>query len=174
MGELNHAIESVLAFIERGGGVQWAIFWTVAAMWTLILERAAYLALQYPKDRQETKERWYARKERHSWHAHQVRTMLINQTYGKLRSTVPLAKTFVTVCPLLGLLGTVVGMIEVFDVMKLSGNSNARALASGVSRATTTTMAGMVAALSGLFITTQLERHASNERRRLEDALSTD
>ena len=65
-------------------------------------------------------------------------------------STLGLIKALVALCPLLGLLGTVTGMIEVFDVMAISGSGNARAMAAGVSQATVSTMAGMVSALSGL------------------------
>ncbi len=52
---------------------------------------------------------------------------------------------------MLGLLGTVVGMIHVFDVMAVTGNGNARSMASGISQATISTMAGMVIAISGLY-----------------------
>ena len=47
----------------------------------------------------------------------------------------------------MGLMGTVTGMIEVFDVMAISGSGNPRSMAAGVSKATVPTMAGMVAAL---------------------------
>jgi len=66
-------------------------------------------------------------------------------------------------CPMFGLLGTVTGMIEVFDVMAVAGGGNARGMASGVSKATLPTMAGMVAAISGMLFSTQLERRAESE-----------
>jgi biopolymer transport protein ExbB len=49
-------------------------------------------------------------------------------------------------------------MIEVFDVMTILGTGNPRAMASGVSKATIPTMAGMVVALSGLFFRHFFER----------------
>ncbi|MFP4002417.1 MAG: MotA/TolQ/ExbB proton channel family protein, partial [Alphaproteobacteria bacterium] len=79
--------------------------------------------------------------------------------------------TLVAVAPLFGLLGTVTGMVEVFDVMALTGSSNARAMASGITKATIPTMAGMVAALSGLYFSTQLERRARRAVERVEDDL---
>jgi biopolymer transport protein ExbB len=82
-------------------------------------------------------------------------------------------KTLVALCPLLGLLGTVTGMIEVFDVMAVAGNGNPRAMASGVSMATIPTMAGMVAALSGLYMSAQLTNFARDEAQRLGDLLTT-
>jgi biopolymer transport protein ExbB len=68
-------------------------------------------------------------------------------------------------------MGTVTGMIEVFDVMAISGSGNARSMASGVSKATIPTMAGMVGALSGVFASTWLNRKVKTERAHLEEAL---
>ena len=82
-------------------------------------------------------------------------------------------KTLVALCPMIGLLGTVTGMVSVFDVMAISGTGNARAMASGVYRATLPTMAGMVVALSGIYFSVQLENLAKRERRELEDELGS-
>ena len=86
----------------------------------------------------------------------------------------PVIKTLVAVCPLLGLMGTVTGMIEVFDVMAISGSGNARSMASGVSKATIPTMAGMVGALSGVFLITVLNQKISKESEELEDHLTSE
>jgi biopolymer transport protein ExbB len=83
-----------------------------------------------------------------------------------------MARTLITVCPMLGLLGTVTGMIEVFDVMAIAGSGNTRAMASGVSKATIPTMAGMVAALSGMMLIVQLERFVDQETERVADGLT--
>ncbi len=65
-------------------------------------------------------------------------------------------------------------MIQVFEVMAISGTSNARSMAAGVSRATVPTMAGMVGALSGVFLVTILTRNAKRNANLLEDALTMD
>ena len=83
-----------------------------------------------------------------------------------LNRTIPLIKTLVALCPLLGLLGTVTGMVEAFDVMAIAGSGNPRAMASAVSRAILPTMAGMVAALSGFVFSVQIEKRAQSERKR--------
>ena len=75
---------------------------------------------------------------------------------------------------LLGLLGTVTGMIEVFNVMAVTGGGDAKSMAGGVERSTIPTMAGMVSALSGLFANTQLQRMAAREQQLLEDQLTSD
>ena len=81
-------------------------------------------------------------------------------------------KTLVAAAPLFGLLGTVTGMVEVFDVMAITGSSNARAMAAGISKATLPTMSGMVASLSGLFFIAQLESRSKREISYVEDNLS--
>ena len=83
-------------------------------------------------------------------------------------------QTLVALCPLLGLLGTVTGMISVFQVMAVSGSGNVRAMAAGVSQATVPTMAGMVGALSGVLLITLLSRRAAHEVEFLEDSLTMD
>ena len=75
---------------------------------------------------------------------------------------------------LLGLLGTVTGMISVFEVMAVSGTGNARSMAAGVSRATIPTMAGMVGALSGVFLVTVLTRTVKRRIQFLEDEMTMD
>jgi biopolymer transport protein ExbB len=91
-----------------------------------------------------------------------------------IRHNMTMIKTLVALCPLLGLLGTVTGMIDVFNVLAVSGGADARAMAGGVSRATIPTMAGMVAALSGVFAHTWLERVAMRETLLLQDHLTRD
>ena len=71
----------------------------------------------------------------------------------------------------MGLLGTVSGMIEVFQVMAFSGSGNARSMAAGIFKATIPTMAGMVAALSGIAMSTYLKRKVSNQRHLIREAL---
>jgi protein TonB len=78
-----------------------------------------------------------------------------------------LLKTLAAICPLLGLLGTVTGMIVIFDVMGILPNLSPRAVAGGVSKATVTTMAGMVGALSGFFPAIWLHRLTKARARQL-------
>ena len=82
-----------------------------------------------------------------------------------------LVRVVSVVAPLMGLLGTVTGMIEVFEVMAISGSGNPRSMASGVAKATVPTMAGMVAALSGVAMGTYITRTAQRERELLADEL---
>lgn len=58
--------------------------------------------------------------------------------------------TVAAIAPLLGLLGTVVGMIDVFTQITTVGTGNANALAGGISEALLTTAAGLIVAITAL------------------------
>ena len=100
-----------------------------------------------------------------------IRNELISQVSVETHRFILTIETMMQILPLLGLLGTVVGMIGVFDVMTFFGTGNARLMASGVSQATIPTMAGLVAALSGLYIANLLKRTADDQVHKLADLL---
>ena len=56
-------------------------------------------------------------------------------------------KVFSAIAPLLGLLGTVVGMIETFQLITLFGTGDPKLMASGISKALVTTMLGLIVAI---------------------------
>jgi len=123
---------------------------------------------------EDIRNNWENRPERRSWHAHQIREMMISRFSMATNKGITMIQTLVALCPLLGLLGTVTGMISVFQVMAASGSGNVRAMAAGVSQATVPTMAGMVGALSGVLLVTLLTRRAAREVEFLEDSLTMD
>lgn len=62
------------------------------------------------------------------------------------------------ITPLLGLLGTVIGMIKVFSAIRLEGTGNAAVLAGGISEALITTAAGLTVAIPSLFFYRYFQR----------------
>ena len=100
------------------------------------------------------------------------RDQIISEVSAETRKFILTIETMMQILPLLGLLGTVVGMIKVFDVMTFFGTGNARLMASGVSQATIPTMAGLVAAISGLYIANLLKRKAEDEINKIADQLT--
>lgn len=168
------ALEDVRDFFELGGDVLFLIGILTLVMWTLILERILYFTLRYPGVARHALGVWEARAERVSWHAHRVRELLISTAQQELERNMPLIRTCVALCPLMGLLGTVTGMIEVFEVMAISGSGNPRSMAAGVSKATVPTMAGMVAALSGVAMSAWLQRKVIRERDLLGEHMTMD
>jgi biopolymer transport protein ExbB len=165
------AVAAIRSFMELGGDVLWGIMFALFLMWTLILERIWYLYRVHPVRRREVLAAWESRVDTKSWYARQIRDGMISETTLALKQNIGLIKALIAICPLLGLLGTVTGMVTVFDVMTYSGSSNARAMAAGVSMATVPTMAGMVAALSGVYLGTWLEHKAQTESDELADLL---
>lgn len=164
----------LLAFMEQGGEVLWLIAALLFAMWTLIFERVWYLKFAWKQDATKVIAKWEGRAERKSWEAKQIRSMLLSQASMQINQFMPMIKAMVALCPLLGLLGTVWGMIEVFNVMAVTGGGDAKSMAEGVQKATIPTMAGMVAALSGVFANTYVTRIAQREGKLLWDNLTTD
>ena len=165
-------LEAIRDFLELGGDVLLVIAALTLAMWALIIERLLFFVLRLPGIARSTIQSWEARSERASWHAHQVRELMISTATQEIERNMSLIKTCVALCPLLGLLGTVTGMIEVFEVMAISGSGNPRSMAAGVSKATVPTMAGMVAALSGVAMSAYLQRKVTTERTHLADQLT--
>lgn len=165
------APEWFVEFIETGGDVLWALLAVTILLWTLIVERLWFFNFVFPRHARDWRAEWRERSDRRSWRARAVRELLVARADAELRAGLPVLKMLIAICPLLGLLGTVTGMIQVFDVVALKGTSDARAMASGVSQATIPTMAGMVIALSGLYFATRLPQRAERETRRLADQL---
>jgi biopolymer transport protein ExbB len=162
-----------IAFMEQGGNVLWAILAVTFLMWTLIFERYWYFQSEHKQLIREAAEQWESRPERRSWSAHQIRESIISQASDRIVGSLPLIQTCVALCPLLGLLGTVTGMIAVFDAMATQGG-NARSMAAGVSMATIPTMSGMVASLSGVVGSTILKRKIDYDTELFQDHLTMD
>jgi len=174
MVALMDSLEAIQAFMEAGGEVLYLIAGLTFVMWTLILERVWYFRSGLQKEVQATLDSWESRKERKSWGAHRVREALISRVSEKINANLDMITTMVMLAPLFGLLGTVWGMIEVFNVLAVTGGGDAKSMAGGVSKATIPTMAGMVAALSGVFGNTYVTGTAERENQLLEDHLTMD
>ncbi|MEM8988587.1 MAG: MotA/TolQ/ExbB proton channel family protein [Pseudomonadota bacterium] len=166
-----NAYAGLIDFLETGGQVLFIIMIATFVMWALIVERFWFFSTGYGALAKRAKRAWEARTDHKSWYAHAVRERLLSEVRIEAERSLSLIKAMVAIAPLLGLLGTVTGMVEVFDVMAVTGSSNARAMASGVSKATIPTMAGMVASLSGVFLSNVLDRRAKRSVEKLADDL---
>lgn len=165
-------IHSIQDLVDQGGPVLWVIFLVCTLLWLLILERIWFLRIAWPRRARQLVAQWNGRSDRYSWRARKIRELTVSEVNMQLHSMLPLIKVLVALCPLLGLLGTVVGMIGVFEVIAVSGNDDAQAMARGVYRATIPTMAGLVVALTGIYFTVRLRQLADIETARLVDRLA--
>ena len=169
----NDAYLALIRFMEMGGDVLWLIALITFLMWTLIFERIWFFQSEHKSLVREATENWEGRAERNSWSAHQIREALISDASDRITGSLPIIQTCVALCPLFGLLGTVTGMITVFDAMATQGG-NARSMAAGVSMATIPTLSGMIASLSGLVASTFIKRKVEYEIELFEDHLTLD
>jgi biopolymer transport protein ExbB len=92
--------------------------------------------------------------------------LMLRQTHFVDRSIKSIA-ILASVAPLLGLLGTVNGMIATFLVIATSGTGDAKALASGISEALITTQTGLVVAVPGLFLANYMRRRSEKIKSRI-------
>jgi len=76
------------------------------------------------------------------------------------------------VAPLLGLLGTVLGMIETFEVISFFGTGNAKAMAGGISVALVTTQTGLLVAIPGILVSGVLSKRAAQLQNQLDEITS--
>jgi biopolymer transport protein ExbB len=165
-------IITLRTFMEMGGVVLWYIAATTFVMWALIFERFWYIQTDHVKEVGKALSYWNNRSERKSWNAHRIREGLISEVNMSLSANMAFIKTLISLLPLLGLLGTVTGMITVFEAMSSGGN--ARSMAAGVSMATIPTMSGMVATLSGVLANTFLTSKIQTDSDFMTDTLTMD
>ncbi|MEJ2406179.1 MAG: MotA/TolQ/ExbB proton channel family protein [Candidatus Thiodiazotropha sp.] len=136
-----HLPTDALSLLERGGVVLLVILLLSFLMWTLIA--FAYLKL------------W--------WKVEQ-------DAQDALLTWLPLILSLVQILPMLGLLGTIEAMIELFYVIAQHGTGNIRAMAGGISQALITTLAGLVTSLSGYYFSSDLQ-HRLQQRLAVSEVL---
>lgn len=141
-------------FIDQGGPIVLVLFFISMYLFILIAAKFKFLFF----DISETQEEF----EKKMKNLDKDQYYLLNSSIHKSDFKSVVLKDFttiqilITLCPVLGLLGTVTGMIEVFDVVSFFGTGNARALASGITKATLPTMTGMAISIVGLLTFTVL------------------
>ena len=170
----NHYFPAISDFMSQGGVVLWWLMAIVLMGWFLVIERMLFLLFTFPKQKKQWLEQWKNRKDRTSWYAVANKEGILQLANAQLYRHLSFIKVLVSLCPMIGLLGTVTGMITVFDIMAQQGSSDPKLMASGISMATLPTMAGMVAALVGLFAHARLLKVITRYEYRLEQALRSD
>lgn len=164
-------------FFERGGDLLWVILALSVLLWALILERYWYFYLVLPQFKDRVYRRWLRQiaelpaEGSAPWLLPRLRDSYVADFAIRLRRYLPLMRALTTALPLLGLLGTVTGMIKTFEVITVFGSGNVRGMAAGLSEALLTTMAGLVTALSGLYLVASLDARADQEIQKISHRL---
>lgn len=166
--------DSLLDFMALGGAVLWLVAFVSVLLSAMVLERLYYGKVQSKADLNVLARVWSdeAHGQQADWQKQWKGAALLAQQTRRSFAHLNFIKALVAVVPLLGLLGTITGMIEVFDVLSLTNSSNARAMASGLAKATLPTMAGMLIALLGLYFITLLKAQAEKTMRQCQGILS--
>jgi biopolymer transport protein ExbB len=163
--------DGLRSFLNSGGVVLWIILLVSVCLWCLIVERLLFFKFDYPNLKEQWVKQWNNRNDKSSQYALAIRKAIISEAKITMSRFLAIIKMLIGLCPLFGLLGTVTGMIHVFDVMAVTGTGNARAMASGISQATIPTMAGMVIAIAGLYFNKLIEEWVDDETHLLTDLL---
>jgi biopolymer transport protein ExbD len=153
-----NAVGAIQGFLEAGGPVVFVLMCSTALMWILISERFLYYGFSGARLRKRQEKRWADLGDHVAWQSHMFRERLISEVRIENERYLGVIRALILVTPLLGLLGTVTGMIEVFQVITDTGSSNARLMASGISKATIPTMTGLAVSLTGVFSMSFLDR----------------
>ncbi|WP_432452111.1 MULTISPECIES: MotA/TolQ/ExbB proton channel family protein [unclassified Agarivorans] len=148
----------LLQFLHSGGWVLSLILALAALLMTLILERYWFRWFSFPVLRQQFNQNGASQRELYRWQSEYCDLDL------QLKQHLSFIKLLISLCPLVGLLGTVTGMVQVFDSLALNGTGNARLMAAGIAKATLPTMAGMAIAVFGLIFHTHLARWTIRQR----------
>ena len=144
-------VTAVADLVDEGGPFVFLIFLCGFVMWTLVIERFWYFSRVLPRQAEATMSIWRERNEHRSWCSRHIRKAMISRLNIAMSANLLLLRVLVPLSPLLGLVGTVSGMLEVFDSMALRGSADARAMASGVSMAMICTLTGLMVSITGLY-----------------------
>lgn len=112
-----------------------------------------------------------ARPEETEWGAELGRQVAMSEL-GAMCARMRLLEAVVQGAPMLGLLGTVVGMIDAFGALSSGQQADPQSLASGILTALTTTAAGLAIALLAYFVSGWLESRIEAERQAMEISIS--
>jgi len=148
--------EPFVVLMESGGGVLWVLLFVGIILVLLLAERSHFYKSEFPALVDEVKAQAIVSSNT-EWRKIYEREFYISTLKSALNKRLSLIQVITFMCPLFGLLGTVTGMIAVFDVMAFKGLGNPRLMAGGVSQATLPTMVSMVVALVGLIGLNQLK-----------------
>ena len=135
----------------RGGPVLYVLFLITLMIFYILVDKYIFIFLNSKKWLDNKLSSFYKEFPPSSTDYKYVESILINSVTRQSKSNIKILQGLISMCPMIGLLGTVYGMIEVFEILSFLGTGNPRAMSSGVAMATIPTMTGMVISLFGLY-----------------------
>lgn len=177
-------------YLEAGGPVMLPLLILSVVMWFLIINRTLYMRRLFYKNMPRQKAGEFVKMNQAPDSSYQGINALLVRRFLDKRSHDPETDAYILdetvmnlvsamdrylaiitvlsgVAPLLGLLGTVTGMITTFDVITVFGTGNAKAMAGGISEALITTQTGLLISIPGLYMSGFLNKRSSNLKYRI-------
>nr|WP_319392600.1 MotA/TolQ/ExbB proton channel family protein [uncultured Desulfobacter sp.] len=189
---LGENLELMTDLIRAGGVVMVPLVILSLVMWLLILERAFFFRRLYKKNMNSTTALSLVRDntlpdpkiyrgavsllvtefiQNRSGSAQLDRHLLdaaVTRINRRMTRSLAVIGVLAAMAPLMGLLGTVTGMITTFDVLAIFGTGNAKAMAGGISESLITTQTGLIVAIPGLYMKGFLDRRAEHLSQRIQ------
>lgn len=159
---LHRAEQHIEELMALGGPVMWPLLLVSILLWTLVLERYWFFLHTLP--------RLIAYQQAYSGSA-ASRVIATAETTLAIWRYLLMIKTLSGILPMLGLLGTVTGIVKTFDLIRVFGSAETRIVASGISEALITTLAGLVMGLFGIGVGFDLNRRATAGEIRINQVL---
>ncbi len=141
----------------HGGPLIFVLTLVLFVVALVALERAMNLYWNRKPLAQEVLCRWDRVCHGRRRHLHGVREIWLKDYQARLSRGLRWLRVAMLISPMLGLLGTVTGMIQVFDVLAQFGTSNPRLMADGIARATIPSLCGMFTALVSIYLYSRLQ-----------------
>ncbi len=157
--------------LQSGGLVLALIVVLSTVMWGIILERYWFFRRELPGVISATVGEWQLQIGSNSRVNARLRYGVTSGFHSRLARGLGVIEVIAAILPMLGLLGTVIGMIKTFEVMTIFGSGNVRGMAEGISQALITTMAGLVTALFGMFYASQIQQKITYHTERMREFL---
>ncbi len=186
-------IFNIEAYIRSGGIVMIPILLVSFVMWILIINRIIVMRRLFIKNISKKEAGYFVKKNTMPAEKYKginslvVRKFLMKRTGDKELDSCILDETVMelaasmnkylsligvlsAIAPLLGLLGTVLGMMVTFNVITVFGTGNAKAMAGGISLALITTQTGLLVSIPGLYMSGFLNKRADSLKNRISAA----
>ena len=161
-------------YLSQGGWIMGPLVVVSVAMWMMIVDRLSeYRRLSGGTLNQILKDDFQKKISGHPPLDREILLEVALHLRRRLDHRLALIAVLAAVAPLLGLLGTVLGMIETFDVISLFGTGNARAMAGGISVALITTQTGLLVAIPGMLMSNRLARMSRRLKTGLDESVAT-
>lgn len=162
---------SGFAGLFASSGVMWLLSLLAVALWALIFERYWYFYLVYPGTQEIALRRWkrYAGAELRQ--ARRARQLIVTDVFAETHRAVGLIEALVPVILLLGLMGSIGGVIDTLQAMTVDGVAGQQLVARGIAAAAVPGIAAGAMVLAALFFTRTLRDRADVETRLLADRL---